>query len=147
MSSLNCVSYFFTGIIRAEVYGVSEVRISTSFPMSFDKKLFVSYFGTLVSSERHSSSCFELRWSISLCFFLLTSAILICVVQRFDQIFSKMLHIVGKVILQYFLLFFISLIRRSIHGLRSLITYITNLIHVKMKFCILFGNVFIKSGN
>ena len=39
--------------------GVSEVRTTSSFKMSFDEKLSVVYFRTLVSSERHSVS--ELR--------------------------------------------------------------------------------------
>ena len=120
-SSFNCFSYFVVVIMGSEVDGVSKMRVTTLFSMVFDENLFISSFGTLVSSERHNNSCSELRWSISSCLFLATSAVLLLVVQIFDHIFSQLLQFFVKGIIQYSVLFFRSLIRWSNHGFISLI--------------------------
>ena len=48
---------------------VLEDRVTTWYPTIFDENVFVPSFGTVVSYERHSASCFELRWSIYSCLF------------------------------------------------------------------------------
>ena len=40
---LNCLSYFFVLIMGAEVYGVSDVRVTISFPMWYNEKFRDAY--------------------------------------------------------------------------------------------------------
>ena len=47
---------FLLGLLSNELDLVSEVRITISSPMSFDKNLFVSPFGILLSSDRRCVS-------------------------------------------------------------------------------------------
>ena len=55
-----------------------------------------------------------------------------------------MIKFVGKLIVQDLVLFVRSLMIWSIHGFISLIIYITYLMHVEMKICILYGNFLLK---
>ena len=55
------------------------VKVTSSFPIIFDEILFVSSFGTLLSSQECSAYYFELRLSIYSCCFLSTAAVLIVV--------------------------------------------------------------------
>ena len=70
-------------IVGASVDRFSEVIVTSSFTMSFDEKLFVFYFISLVASERRSVSDLILSCSItkiilhSICCFLSTASVLV----------------------------------------------------------------------
>ena len=51
-SSINYFSFVVLVKMGAAVDGISEVRVTRSYPIIFDENLFVSYFWNLVSSER-----------------------------------------------------------------------------------------------
>ena len=51
-----CFSFGVVVIVGASAYVVSEVRVTSSFPIIFYEKMVVVYFSYLVSSERPSVS-------------------------------------------------------------------------------------------
>ena len=63
---LICFSPFVVVIMGYAVDGVYKVSATSSFPMIFDEICFVSYFGTLISSEMRSDIIVRLT-SSSLC--------------------------------------------------------------------------------